>query len=51
MWDLAGCLEPYSLHRHPQPLLAIGFGFITSLVLDHQAHDFSEHFLGFFHAN
>ena len=47
MWDLAGCLEPDSLHRHPQPLPAIGFGFVTTSVLDRQAHAFSEHFLGF----
>jgi hypothetical protein len=38
MWDVAGCLELDSLHRHPQPLHAISFGFITSLVLNRQAH-------------
>ena len=46
-WDLAGCLEPNSLHRHPQPLLMINFDFVTTAVFNRQAHAFCEHFLGF----
>ena len=47
MLDLDGCLEPDILQRHPQPLHAICFGFVTTSVLDLQAHVFSKHFLGF----
>ena len=47
MCDLSGCLEHDNLHHHPQPFLAIGFGFVTHSVLDRQLHAFSKHFLGF----
>ena len=47
MWDLVGCLEPGNLHCYPQPLLAIGFGLLTTSILDRQAHAWSEHFEGF----
>ena len=48
VWDLARCLELDNLHRHRQPFHAIIFGFITTQVLNRQAHAFFEHFLGFF---
>ena len=47
MWDLARSLEPDNFHCHPQPLHVIGFSFVTTLVLDRQAHIFFEYFLGF----
>ena len=40
MWDLVGYLEPDNLHHHPQPLPPNNFGFVTTLVLDCQAHIF-----------
>ena len=40
MSDLVGCLEPDNLHRHCQPLPMIGFGSVTTTVLDRQAHIF-----------
>ena len=40
MWNLDECLELNNLHCHLQLLLAIGFGFVTTSVLDHQAHIF-----------
>ena len=47
MWNHAGCIESNSLHRHPQMFFAIGFDFVTTSLLDRQAHVSSEHFLGF----
>ena len=32
MWDLVECLELHSLLHHPRLLLAIGFGFVSSIV-------------------
>ena len=40
MWNVVRCFAPNSLHRHPQPLLAIDFGFVTTSILDNQAHGF-----------
>ena len=45
---LAGCLEFDNLHRHPQLLFTISFGFLTTSVLDPQAHFFLSIFWGFF---
>jgi hypothetical protein len=41
MWDHARCVESDNLHHHPQMIFAIGFGLVTTLVLDRQAHVFS----------
>lgn len=48
MSDLVGCLEPDNLHRHPQALLVISFGFVTTLIVK---FSFLEQFMGFLHAN
>ena len=47
MWSLARCWEFDSLHHHPQPLPTIGYGFVTTSVLDCQTHSYCKHFLGF----
>ena len=47
MWDLVRCLWHDNLHRYPQPLHAISFHLVTISILVHQAHVFSEHFIGF----
>ena len=48
MWDLVGCLVPDNLHSHPQPPHVIAFGFVTTSILDCQAHTIFKHILGFF---